>query len=75
MSFVQYNPYVTTWWEWEMCFRDANILEAIPKFSDEGTAAELPHILSQPMLAKQFANLVHSGVGMHFVLCEYHAPP
>jgi len=75
MSFVQYNPYVTAWWEWEVSFRDGNILQAIPKFSDEQTAAELPDILSQPTLAKQLANLVHSGRGIHFVLCDYHAPP
>ena len=72
MSFVQYNPYATDWWEWDVhSSEEPGFMEAIPKFSGKGTEGELPVILTQEKLARTVSNAAHSGQTMHIADVSY----
>lgn len=66
MSYVQYNPYNTSWWEWQI-----ENGKASPLFTDEGTNSELPLIFTQQGLAKELSNTVHSGSKLKMALSGY----
>lgn len=68
MSFVQYNPLYTSWWEWNLKHTSGDMWEASPRFT---TSGNLPAIVTQQVLAKDLSNELQSGTGIKMALCTY----